>query len=230
MSTYECVGQWSPGGSVKGLESWPTGRMLVVAARLAERRFQEWLDAHGVTIAGLHVLMVLRGGPRTQVEVANACAVRSQTIGRTIDRLARSGLVTRERDPGDRRRLLVTLTDRGQELAATISTEGARRPAGLAPSPFEELPDPERFRADLALIIRRLWAGQAADRAEQWAAAARRWAAFAEGAADTPPRAPYPPMPPRPQAVPDPMDLPPPSPAHEELHEPGARELTDHRR
>lgn len=215
---------------MRGLESWPTGRLLVVAARLAERRFQEWLDAHGVTIAGLHVLMALRGGPRTQVEVARACGVRSQTIGRTIDRLARNGLVTRERDPGDRRRLLVTLTDHGQQLTTTITTEGAQRPAQLQPSPFEELPDPERFRADLALIIRRLWAGQAADRAEQWAAAARRWAAFAEGGDDTPPRAPYPPKPPRPPAAPHPMDLPPPYPAHEELHEPGAHELTDHRR
>lgn len=189
------------GGAMRGMESWPTGRLLVVAARLAQQAFQDFLDAHGVTMAGLHVLMVLNAGPRPQVEVATACGVRSQTIGRTIDRLVRHGMVTRRRDATDRRRRMVDLTDRGRDLAATVSTEGARRSSRLGPSFFEQLEDPQRFRADLIQLVRHLWAAQAADRAAQWAEHAGRWAAFDASPIDRGPDGPPGPrIPPRPPA------------------------------
>ena len=159
------------------LEAWPTGRLLVVAGRMAYQGFQDLLEAHGVTLAGLHVLGALRDGPRAQVEVAARCGVQTQTAGRTIARMVRQGLVSRQRDPADRRRWLVELTDRGRRIV-TILGEGDR-PQTLGAPLFDELENHDRFRADLIRIIRRLLALQAADRAAHWSAVAARWSADA---------------------------------------------------
>ena len=158
-----------------GLHSWPTGRLLVVAGRMAYQGFQDFLEAHDVTLAGLHVLGTLRDGPRAQVDVAARCGVKTQTAGRTIARLVDSGLVTRRRDPEDRRRQLVELTDKGRAVLDTVSDESRQR--ALESSLFDELEDHEQFRAELIRLIRRLLAHQAADRAAQWTAVAKRWTA-----------------------------------------------------
>jgi DNA-binding MarR family transcriptional regulator len=157
-----------------GLHSWPTGRLLVVAGRMAYQGFQDFLEAHDVTLAGLHVLGTLRDGPRAQVDVAARCGVQTQTAGRTIARLVRSGLVTRQQDPDDRRRQLVQLTDKGRAILDKIGDEGRQRV--LESSLFNELEDQEQFRAELIRLIRRLLSYQAADRAAQWTAVAERWA------------------------------------------------------
>jgi DNA-binding MarR family transcriptional regulator len=164
------------------LESWPTGRLLVVAGRMAYQGFQNYLKAHGLTLAGLHTLSVLRDGPRAQVEVAARCGVQTQTAGRTIARLVRHGLVTRQRDDADRRRHLVELTDKGRSILATLGDPD--RQSTHESSLFGELENEDQFRDELIRLIRRLLAYQAADRAAQWAAVAERWEAY--GTADDP--------------------------------------------
>lgn len=158
-----------------GLHSWPTGRLLVVAGRMAYQGFQDFLEAHDVSLAGLHVLGTLRDGPRAQVDVAARCGVQTQTAGRTIARLERSGLVTRQQDPEDRRRQLVQLTDSGRAVLDRIGDEERQR--ALESSLFDELEDQEQFRAELIRLIRQLMSHQAADRAAQWRTIAERWAA-----------------------------------------------------
>lgn len=181
------------------LESWPTGRLLVITGRMVYQGFQDYLEAHGLSVAGMHVLGALRDGPHAQVEVAARCGVQTQTAGRTIARLLRSGLVSRRRDPADRRRRLVQLTDEGRTILDTLGV-GDRQEA-LESSLFDELEDKARFRAELIRLIRRLLALQAADRAAQWTAVAKRWEAY--GATDEADGVPPPPMPPRPpQATP----------------------------
>jgi MarR family transcriptional regulator, organic hydroperoxide resistance regulator len=157
-----------------GLHSWSTGRLLVVAGRMAYQGFRDILEAHDVTLAGLHVLGTLRDGPRAQIDVAARCGVQTQTAGRTIARLAGNGLVTRQQDPGDRRRQLVRLTDKGQAILDKIGDESRQRV--LESSLFDELEDQEQFRSELIRLIRRLLSYQAADRAAQWTAVAERWA------------------------------------------------------
>jgi DNA-binding MarR family transcriptional regulator len=156
------------------LHSWPTGRLLVVAGRMAYQGFQDFLEAHDVTLAGLHVLGTLRDGPHAQVDVAARCGVQTQTAGRTIARLVRSGLVTRQQDPDDRRRQLVQLTDKGRAIVDKIGDEHRQRE--LESSLFDQLEDQEQFRSELIRLIRLLLSRQAADRAERWTAVAQRWA------------------------------------------------------
>lgn len=119
---------------------WSLGRLLSMAARLVEQDWNSWLAGQGLTHAGLVALHVLRDGPRTQRELAAASMVEEQTMSRVLDRLARAGHVTRQRDPADRRRLVVRATPAGLEayrlaietdVANTIITSHLEDPTAL---------------------------------------------------------------------------------------------------
>lgn len=99
---------------VDPLESWPTGRLLSAAARLVEHEWNTHLARWDLNHAGLAVLHVLGSGPMTQRALAAAVQVEDQTMSRTLERLERSGYVERRRDPGDRRRVVVSVTETGR--------------------------------------------------------------------------------------------------------------------
>ncbi|MFF0815339.1 MarR family winged helix-turn-helix transcriptional regulator [Rhodococcus sp. NPDC003318] len=96
-----------------GIDAWPTGRLLSAAARLVEQSWESVLRAHDLTHAGLFVLHAVADGPASQREIARTARVTDQTMSRTIEKLERAGHVTREPDPRDERRKLVTATDSG---------------------------------------------------------------------------------------------------------------------
>ncbi len=129
-------------------EDWPSGRLLSTAARLVEHRWNAWLAQHDLTHAGFLTLHALGAGPRTQRQLAAASQVEEQTMGRVVDRLVRTGHVTRRRDESDRRRVLVERTERGDRAwAAVQSSDVADRLVEDA------LEDPVRFRAELVRLV-----------------------------------------------------------------------------
>jgi DNA-binding MarR family transcriptional regulator len=144
-------GQDVPGDAAE----WPLGRLLSTAARLVEQDWNSWLASRGTTHAGLLALHMLGTGPHTQRELAAASMVEEQTMSRVLDRLERAGHVTRERDPADRRRLIVRSTAAGQQayraaieadIANTIITRW--------------LDEPEAFRRMLIQLIAGLLAAR----------------------------------------------------------------------
>jgi len=102
------------GGS--DIRSWPTGRLLSVAARLVEQRWTAMLETLDLSHAGLIVLHTLTSGPLPQRALARRCRVTDQTMSRTLDRLQRSGFVERTTDPADGRRLLAAATPEGRDV------------------------------------------------------------------------------------------------------------------
>ncbi|NRG41218.1 MarR family transcriptional regulator [Rathayibacter sp. VKM Ac-2804] len=98
-----------------GMDGWPTGRLLATASRMVEHAWHGALAEIGLTHAGLVVLHLLQAGPAAQKELAASAHVEVQTMSRTIERLEREGHVSRVSDPADRRRQLVSLTDKGVE-------------------------------------------------------------------------------------------------------------------
>jgi DNA-binding MarR family transcriptional regulator len=108
------------------VDSWPTGRLLSVAARMVEGRFDRFLTGLGLSHAGLIALHHLAGGALSQRELAHLCRVTDQTMSRTIERLARTGHADRAADPRDRRRTVVTITAKGTEALAAARTEEQR--------------------------------------------------------------------------------------------------------
>lgn len=128
------------------LPTWPTGRLLLVAARLVEREWNHVLAGHGLTHAGFLVLHSLAEGPLAQRELAARTYVEEQTIGPVLERLERAGHVTRERDPADRRRMVVTRTASGSEVYdALIAADAAES--------IIKVRDLGVFRDDLIRII-----------------------------------------------------------------------------
>ncbi|GAA3554143.1 MarR family transcriptional regulator [Nonomuraea rosea] len=130
------------------IRSWPTGRLLSVAARLVERRFHDFLAAHQLTHAGLIALHHLTTGPLTQRELAVGCRVTDQTMSRTIGHLLRSGYIGKRTDDRDRRRVLVELTEKGSEVLAHAREK--ERDSGDLLGAVE---DYARFREDLIRLI-----------------------------------------------------------------------------
>jgi DNA-binding MarR family transcriptional regulator len=136
---------------------WPLGRMLSMAARLVEQDWNEWLAGRRLTHAGLLALHALQSGPLTQRQLAAASMVEEQTMGRVLRRLERTGYVTRERDPADRRRVLVRRTPAGtRALHTALRADVANSLVSSGVS------DPQALRRLLAQVI----AGRLAARGE----------------------------------------------------------------
>lgn len=134
---------------------WSLGRLLSMAARLVEQDWNSWLASQGLTHAGLVALHVLQDGPRTQRELAAASMVEEQTMSRVLDRLARAGHVTRQRDPADRRRLVVRASPAGLEAyRLAIATDVANTIIA------SHLEDPTVLRALLIQLITGLLASR----------------------------------------------------------------------
>lgn len=99
---------------------------LTVAARVARlsrylvRVSRQALEDFGINEGEGNVLAALRrAGPPyalTPTDLYRSLLLSSGAMTNRIDRLEQQGFVARERDPADRRRILVRLTDAGREL------------------------------------------------------------------------------------------------------------------
>lgn len=134
-----------------GIADWPMGRLLSTAARLIEREWNDVLARSELTHAGLLTLHALVQGPHTQRELAGLSYVEEQTMSRVLDRLERTGYVTRERDERDRRRLIVRCTPSGETAYRTAVSQGMADRIVT-----ERVEDPDRFRNELIRLVERL--------------------------------------------------------------------------
>lgn len=94
---------------------------------LEQRRFAQDLSHYGLTVPQFFVLhsVFSRECECTMSALADDAFRRSATMTGIVDRLLKMGLVTRERDAKDRRRVLVQLTAAGREVL-TIVRQGRK--------------------------------------------------------------------------------------------------------
>jgi DNA-binding MarR family transcriptional regulator len=88
----------------------------------------------GLDLTPVQVHLVLglgKDGPLTMGELARRVAVTEKTITGIVDRLERDRLVTRERDPADRRVVHVRLGPAGEELYQRIDAEISAKLVGV---------------------------------------------------------------------------------------------------
>lgn len=91
------------------------GTMAKVARMSLEQRLQSQGDDIG--ILQYHVLRVLgMDGAQTISELAKKHYLDPSTLVPAIDGLARKSYITRERDPSDRRRVILQIDERGKEV------------------------------------------------------------------------------------------------------------------
>lgn len=82
---------------------------------------------HDVTLGGLNVLMVVGATVLCRVyDIARALAITVGGVSQAVDRLERSGLLSRRPNPEDRRSSIVELTPAGRKLlgAARATFDG----------------------------------------------------------------------------------------------------------
>ena len=104
----------------------PIGLLVARTAKALDRAFDDHLATVGGSGATWLVLSSLKNGEhRTQGELAAAVGVRQPTLTHHLDGLERAGLVTRERDPGNRRVQRVALTEAGEQLFVRLRRSAA---------------------------------------------------------------------------------------------------------
>src|SRR5690242_6683082 len=59
-------------------------------------------------------------GPSTVTDVANAIGQTHSAVSQLTDKLVRAGMVRRRRDPADRRRTVLALTDKAHRALSTL--------------------------------------------------------------------------------------------------------------
>ncbi len=99
---------------------WRIGRHL-------EQHRKQRLDLLGTDRATLDVLATLRrSGPpyqRTAGELMQSALITSGGVSQRLEKLERAGLITRQVDLGDRRRVEVRLTPAGVELVDSVVSD-----------------------------------------------------------------------------------------------------------
>ena len=104
----------------------PIGLAVSVTAKALSRAFDDALAAvGGSTPTWLVLQAVMSTEAATQGELAAAVGVRQPTLTHHLDGLERAGLVTRTRDPGNRRVQRIAVTEAGGALFLRL-----RRAAG----------------------------------------------------------------------------------------------------
>jgi MarR family transcriptional regulator for hemolysin len=104
----------------------PVGLLVSRTAKALARAFDDALVAAGGSTPTWLVLLSLKtGSHRTQAELAAAVGVRQPTLTHHLDGLERAGLVTRTRDPGNRRAQQVALTPAGEGMFRRLRVAAA---------------------------------------------------------------------------------------------------------
>ena len=118
--------------------------LLAHLGRVAKRRFTDALEPTGLNGPEAFALMQLRDlGPISQQELAETLDLDPSKLVALLNELESAGLAERRRDPGDRRRHIVEISDSGKARLADAERAMAefetRFFAGLALGEREQL-------------------------------------------------------------------------------------------
>jgi DNA-binding MarR family transcriptional regulator len=130
-------------------------RELRALEREVELALSDQTACCGVTPAQCHLILAVEEAGKTSVgEIAAALELDSSTLSRAVDGLVREGLLEREEDPANRRRLLVSLSAEGKKKAKSINAMCDRYYQGL----LDALPakDSKAIVAGLPVFVRAL--------------------------------------------------------------------------
>ncbi|WP_433026010.1 MarR family winged helix-turn-helix transcriptional regulator [Actinomycetospora sp. CA-053990] len=117
----------------------PIGLALTGAAREVARAFDAALTAAGGSLSTWLVLLALTTRTTaSQRELAAAVGIRGATLTHHLHGMERDGLVTRERDPTNRRVHLVELTEEGRAAFRRLRTVAAAHDRRLRDGLTEE--------------------------------------------------------------------------------------------
>jgi DNA-binding MarR family transcriptional regulator len=114
-----------PPTALRHLVSWQAGRVATIGARLTAQHMPLEARSDYAVLASLD-----EHGPLSQADIGRLLGLDRNNVNGIVVRLDTSGMVTRNPDPSDRRRNVVTITSNGrsrlselQEHAAAVQRE-----------------------------------------------------------------------------------------------------------
>jgi MarR family transcriptional regulator, transcriptional regulator for hemolysin len=124
----------------------PIGLRRSRTARSVSRAFGDALAAAGGSLPIWLVLITLKSRHRpNQREIAEAAGIREATLTHHLNAIDAQGLITRRRDPANRRVHVVELTDKGEDafprMRAAAAGFGRRLRTGLPEEDLATLED-----------------------------------------------------------------------------------------
>lgn len=139
------------------------GHLIRRAQQLAVAVFMEETSAFDATPVQFAILNALIDDPgEDQITLSNRVAFDPATFGSVIGRIEAKGWVTREADPGDKRRKLLWITPKGEKVAAGMKravVKAQRRIVG---------PLDATEREQLAALLRKLIEGHENRTSKDW--------------------------------------------------------------
>jgi MarR family transcriptional regulator for hemolysin len=133
----------------------PIGLLVARTAKELNRAFEQTLAAADGSLPVWLILLSLKRSPgSTQRELASDVGIREATLTHHLNGMERTGLVTRRRDPANRRVHQVALTDAGEaafhRLRDAAGAFDRRLRAGIADERLAELSEVLHQLADNA--------------------------------------------------------------------------------
>jgi len=127
-------------------------------SRLIIREYQEDLDRLGITYTQYLVMMVLwEQDGRTVNEIAHKLILNTNTVTPLLKRMEAMDLLKRTPSATDQRKVVVTLTEKGQYMQEEASQIPLRLVAKLGNDPAEiDLKEVETLKSQLYALIHRL--------------------------------------------------------------------------
>lgn len=93
---------------------------LYAASRLSTQIYGPFLNTLGITYPQYLVLLVLwQHNEQTVNEIGNRLLLESNTLTPLLKRLEQKGLIARKRSSADERSVIISLTERGDQMKAT---------------------------------------------------------------------------------------------------------------
>jgi DNA-binding MarR family transcriptional regulator len=96
---------------------------IMRTAAVLDHRMQDALKDFGITPTQYNVLRILRGAGKEGLcgrEIGERLISRVPDVSRLLDRMEEQGLMTRERDPADRRHVTARVSSRGLKLLVEV--------------------------------------------------------------------------------------------------------------
>jgi len=104
-----------PAGTVRDINE--VAAAVRIAVGMLVRKLKQVPAADDLTLAETSALSRLdRGGPATSSDLAKQDRISPQSMGATIAALEQRGLVVRQRDPGDGRRIVLSVSETGRQV------------------------------------------------------------------------------------------------------------------
>jgi len=98
--------------------------LLMQARERVISYFRPILNAHGITEQQWRIVRVLLDVPALEPrQIGDLCAISSPSMAGVLERMEQAGYITRRRVEHDQRRVLVSLTPKSRELAASMGPD-----------------------------------------------------------------------------------------------------------